>query len=127
MLQDNTLIFAEDDADVAASTILELDGSALSRAFVFCTLPSGLTAASITYTSGNAVSNSAVTALLTETHAATTADLAKGYMFFPVPLPDHKYAQVAIDITGTPAKDFVCGITDAPDNFEAHVSAGYTA
>ena len=123
MLQDNSLIFAESDADVAASTILELDGSTLARAFVFMTLPSGLTAASLTVKYGDVVANSAVTAIATETHAATAVDLARGYMFFPLPVNAYKYAQVAIDITGTAAKNFVCGITDAPDNTEVFFKA----
>ena len=117
MLQDNSLIFAEDNKDVATSTILELDGSTLSRAFVFMTLPAGLTAATVTVTYGDVVSTT-VTALASEAHSATATDLARGYMFFPLPTNAYKYAQAAIDITGTPAKDFVCGITDAPDNTE---------
>lgn len=127
MLQDNTLIFAEDDADVAKSTILHLNGSALSQAFVFMTLPAGLSAAVITLVLGNALTDSTtVTQITSETHTSTAADLARGYMFFPLPVNDYRYAQVAIDITGSPAKDFVCGITDAPDNTMDHVSTGYT-
>ena len=117
MLQDNSLIFAEDNKDVAASTILELDGSSLARDFVFMTLPAGLSAASVTVTYGDVVSTT-VTAIETHTHTASAADLARGYMFFPTATNAYKYAQAAIDITGTPAKDFVCGITDAPDNTE---------
>lgn len=117
MLQDNSLIFAEDNKDVAASTILDLDGSSLARSFVFMTLPAGLSAVSVTMTYGDAVSTT-VTALATEVHSATATDLARGYMFFPLPINAYKYAQAAIDITGTPAKNFVCGITDAPDNTE---------
>lgn len=118
MLQDNSLIFAETNADVAASTILDLDGSSLARDFVFMTLPAGLTAASVTMKYGDVVAESAVTALKTEVHNATAKDLARGYMFFPTPVNAYKYAQAAIDITGTPAKNFVCGITDAPNNIE---------
>lgn len=124
MLQDNTLIFAEANADVAASSILELNGSSLARDFVFMTLPAGLTAVSITMSYGDAVSGTAVTALKTEVHSATAKDLARGYMFFPTPVNAYKYAQAAIDITGTPAKKFVCGITDAPDNTDVFYTAG---
>lgn len=119
MLQDNSLIFAADDADVAKSTILELDGSALARAFVFMTLPTGLSAAAVTLVLGNALTDSTtVTQITSETHTSTDADLARGYMFFPLPTNAYKYAQVAIDITGSISKDFVCGITDAPNNIE---------
>lgn len=117
MLQDNSLIFAEGTADVTASTILELDGSSLARDFVFMTLPAGLTAAAVTLVLGNAKTTT-VTQITSETHTSTAADLARGVMFFPLPTNAYKYAQVAIDITGTPAKDFVCGITDAPNNIE---------
>lgn len=122
MLQDNSLIFAEDNKDVAASTILELDGSSLARSYVFMTLPTGLSAASITMSYGDVVSTT-VTALATEVHSATATDLARGYMFFPLPTNAYKYAQAAIDITGTPAKNFVCGITDAPTNIEVFFKA----
>ena len=117
MLQDNSLIFAEGNADVAASTILDLDGSSLARDFVFMTLPAGLTAAVVTLVLGNAKTTT-VTQITSEAHTSTAADLARGYMFFPLPTNAYKYAQVAIDITGTPAKNFVCGITDAPNNIE---------
>ena len=127
MLQDNSLIFADSSADVSASSILDLDGSSLARDFVFMTLPAGLTAAAITMKYGNAFSGSAVTALETEVHNATAKDLARGYMFFPTPVNAYKYAQAAIDITGSPAKNFVCGITDAPSNLQDHVSTGYVA
>lgn len=122
MLQDNTLIFAEAHADVSASTILEIDGSSLARAFVYCTLPAGLTACAITFKGAQAKTNSTtLTApVVQEVHNASAADLARGIMSFPMPVNAYKYAQVAIDITGSPTddKDFVCGITDAPDNTE---------
>lgn len=119
MLQDNTLIFAEAHADVAASSILELDGSALARAFVFMTLPAGITGAAITLVLGNAKTTT-VTQITSEVHYASPADLKRGVMSFPLPVNAYKYAQVAIDIEGAPTgdKDFVCGITDAPDNTE---------
>ena len=124
MLQDNSLIFFEDDSDVSASTILELDGSALSRAFVFCTLPAGLTAMAITLKMADAKTNSTtLTSPVEEVHNASASDLARGYMFFPLPANGYKYAQVAADLTGSPAKNCVCGITDAPDNTEVHVKA----
>lgn len=116
MLQDKTLIFCEDDADVSASTILELNGSSLGRDFVFCTLPAGLTGAVVTITLGDAKTTT-VTSLTSEVHYASAEDLAKGVMFFPLPVRPYKYAQVAVDITGTPAKNFICGITDAVDTF----------
>lgn len=122
MLQDASLIFAEDNKDVAASTILELDGSSLARSFVFMTLPAGLSAAVVTLVLGDAKTTT-VTQLTSEVHTATAAELARGYMFFPLPVDAYKYAQVAIDITGSPAKNFVCGITDAPDNIDFHVKA----
>ena len=128
MLQDNTLIFAEASAD-ATGLALEIDGTSLAKkAFVFCTLPSGLTACAVTLKLGNAVSGtpSAIsTALHTEVHNATAIDLARGWMAFPMPVADYKYAQADVDITGTAAKDFVCGITDNPSNLQDHVSAGY--
>lgn len=130
MLQDQNLIFSEASADVSASTILEIDGSSLSRAFVFCTLPSPMSECAITLKLANAKTNSTtLTSPVEETHNATAVDLAKGIMYFPMPVGDYKFAQVAIDITAsdTLVKDFVCGITDAPDNFQDHVSAGYTA
>lgn len=118
MLQDNTLIFAEDNKDVAASTIVDLDGSSLARAFVFMTLPAGLTGAVVTLVLGNAKESTTVTQITSEVHYAAPADLKRGIMSFPLPVNAYKYAQVAIDITGSPAKSFVCGITDAPDNTE---------
>lgn len=125
MLQDNTLIFAESNADVAASTILELNGSSLARDFVFMTLPAGLTAAVVTIAYGNVkASSTEITQITSEVHYATAKDLARGYMFFPTPANAYKYAQAAIDITGTPAKNFVCGITDAPDNTDVFYPAG---
>jgi len=130
MLQDQNLIFAEDNKDVSASTILEIDGSSLSRAFVFCTLPSPMSACEITLKLANAKTNSTtLTSPVTEVHNASAVDLAKGIMFFPMPVGDYKFAQVAIDITTASdlSKDFVCGITDAPDNFDANVTTGYTA
>lgn len=117
MLQDNTLIFAESNADVTASSIIELDGSSLSRGFVFCTLPSGVTGMVITLVLGNAKTTT-VTQITSEVHYAAPADLKRGIMYFPLPANAYKYAQVAIDVTGSPAKNFVCGITDAPDNTE---------
>ena len=117
MLQDNTLIFAEDNKDVEASTILELGGSSLARAFVFCTLPAGVTGMAITLVLGNAKTTT-VTQVTSEVHYASPADLKRGIMAFPLPVNAYKYAQVAIDVTGSPAKNFVCGITDAPDNTE---------
>ena len=119
MLQDNTLIFAEAHADVAASNILTLDGSSLARAFVFMTLPAGITGAAITLVLGNA-KTTAVTQITSEVHYASPADLKRGLMSFPLPVNAYKYAQVSIDIEGAPTddKDFVCGITDAPDNTE---------
>lgn len=122
MLQDNTLIFAEAHADVSASTILEVNGSSLARAFVFMTLPAGITAAAITFKGAQAKTSSTVltSPVVEEVHNASAADLARGLMSFPMPVNAYKYAQVAIDITGSPTddKDFVCGITDAPDNTE---------
>lgn len=118
MLQDNTLIFAEAHADVAASSILELNGSTLARAFVFMTLPAGITGAAVTVVLGNAKESTTVTQITSEVHYASPADLKRGVMSFPLPVNAYKYAQVAIDIEGSPAKDFVCGITDAPDNTE---------
>lgn len=124
MLQDNSLIFFEDDEDVSASTILQIDGSALGRAFVFCTLPAGLTALALTLKLADAKTNSTtLTSPVEEVHNASATDLARGYMFFPMPTNAYKYAQVAADLTGSPAKDLVCGITDAPDNTEVHVKA----
>lgn len=130
MLQDANLIFSTAHADVEASSILEIDGNALGRDFVFCTLPAGLTAMAITLKLANAKTNSTtLTSPVTEVHNASAVDLAKGIMFFPMPVGDYKFAQVAIDITGSPTndKDFVCGITDAPDNFDANVTTGYVA
>ena len=121
MLQDNTLIFAEAHADVSASTILELNGSTLARAFVFMTLPAGITAAAVTLKCAQAkTSDTVLTSPVEEVHNATAADLKRGVMAFPMPVNAYKYAQVAIDIDGAPTndKDFVCGITDAPDNTE---------
>ena len=121
MLQDNTLIFSEAHADVSASTILEIDGSALARAFVFMTLPAGITAASVTLKTAQAKTNdTTLTSPVEEVHNATAVDLKRGVMAFPMPVNAYKFAQVAIDITGAPTddKDFVCGITDAPDNTE---------
>lgn len=122
MLQDNTLIFSEAHADVSASTILEIDGSALGRAFVFMTLPAGITAAAVTFKGAQAKTNATtLTApVVEEVHNASAADLKRGIMSFPMPVNAYKFAQVAIDITGSPTndKDFVCGITDAPDNTE---------
>lgn len=121
MLQDNTLIFAEAHADVAASTILELNGSTLARAFVFMTLPAGITAAAVTLKCAQAKTNATtLTSPMEEVHNASDADLKRGVMAFPLPVNAYKFAQVAIDITGAPTddKDFVCGITDAPDNTE---------
>lgn len=119
MLQDNTLIFAEDNKDVAASTILELNGSTLARAFVFMTLPAGITAAAVTLKCAQAkTSDTVLTSPMEEVHNASDADLKRGVMAFPLPVNAYKFAQVVIDITGSPAKDFVCGITDAPDNTE---------
>ena len=120
MLQDNTLIFTEAHADVAASSILELDGSSLARAFVFMTLPAGITGAAITLVLGNAKESTTVTQITSEVHYASPADLKRGVTSFPLPVNAYKYAQVAIDIEGAPTndKDFVCGITDAPDNTE---------
>lgn len=124
MLQDNSLIFFEDDEDVSASTILEINGSALGRAFVFCTLPTGTTAMAITLRTSDAKTNATtLTSPTTEVHNATATDLARGYMFFPLPTNAFKYAQVAADVTGSPAKDCVCGITDAPDNTEVFFKA----
>lgn len=126
MLQDNTLIFAEGHADVAASSIIDLDGTALARAFVFCTLPANLSAVAITLSLGDAkASASAITALESHTFNASAVDLARGIMFFPLPTNAYKYAQVAIDITASAdlPKDFVCGITDAPTNIDVHVKA----
>lgn len=121
MLQDNTLIFAEAHADVAASSILELNGSTLARAFVFMTLPAGITAAAVTLKCAQAkTSDTVLTSPMEEVHNASDADLKRGVMAFPLPVNAYKFAQVAIDITGAPIadKDFVCGITDAPDNTE---------
>ena len=121
MFQDNTLIFAEAHADVAASTILEIGGSSLARAFVFMTLPAGITAAAVTLKTAQAKTNATtLTSPVEEVHNATAADLKRGVMAFPMPVNAYKYAQVAIDIDGSPTndKDFVCGITDAPDNTE---------
>lgn len=118
MLQDNTLIFAEDNKDVAASSVLELGGSSLARAFVFLTLPAGLSGAVVTLVLGNEKESTTVTQITSEVHYASPADLKRGIMAFPLPVNAYKYAQVAIDITGSPAKNFVCGITDAPDNTE---------
>lgn len=122
MLQDNTLIFSEAHADVSASTILEIDGSSLARAFVFMTLPAGITAAAVTLKTAQAKTSSTVltSPVVEEVHNATAADLKRGVMAFPMPVNAYKFAQVAIDITGSPTddKDFVCGITDAPDNTE---------
>jgi predicted metalloprotease with PDZ domain len=124
MLQDNTLIFCEDDSDVSASSILDIDGSALGRAFVFCTLPAGTTAMSVTLKTADAKTNSTtLTSPAEETHAASATDLARGYMFFPMPVNAYKFAQVACDVTGSPAKNFVCGITDAPNNIEVFFKA----
>ena len=129
MLQDNSLIFAEDNKDVAKSAILEVNGTSLAKkAFVFCTLPSPMSGCVITLSSANALTDSTtVNALTTEIHYASATDLARGWMAFPLPLNDYKYAQVAIDITAASdlVKDFVCGITDNPSNIESHVAAGY--
>lgn len=128
MLQDQNLIFSEAHADVSASAILEVNGSSLSRDFVFCTLPAGLTAMAITLKMANAKTNATtLTSPITEVHNASAVDLARGVMFFPMPVGDYKFAQVELDIAGSPTgdKDFVCGITDAPHNIEAHVSTGY--
>lgn len=125
MFQDNSLIFAEDNKDVAKSTILDLNGSSLARAFVFMTLPANLTGVTITLVLGNAKTDSAtVTQITSEVHYASTNDLARGIMYFPLPVNAYRYAQVAIDITASDdlPKNFVCGITDAPDNKEVHVA-----
>ena len=118
MLQDKTLIFFEDDEDVSASAILEINGSSLGRDYVFCTLPAGVTAMAITLKTADAKTDSTtLTSPITEVHNASAEDLAKGVMFFPLPVRPYKYAQVAADVTGSPAKDCVCGITDAVDTF----------
>lgn len=126
MLQDNDLIFFESDAD-ATGAIKEIDGSSLSRDFIFCTIPAGVTALALTVKTGNAKTSAGITSAISAVHNATAVDIARGAMYVPTPTNDYKYIQVDGDLTGSASKALVCGITDAPNNIEVHVDSGYTA
>lgn len=114
MLQDNSLIFFESKTAPETPTAVELDGSSYGRDFVFCTIPAGVTALTLllkTSKDGTTFTNA-------HTHVASAADIKRGITGFHTPLNDVKAAQVIPTITGTAAKNLVCGITDAIDNTE---------
>lgn len=113
MMQDNDLIFFESKTAPVEEKVLALDGSSYGRDFVFCTIPAGVTALSLAYKTSKDGTN-----FVTETHVATATDIARGLMGFPTSLNEVKYAKCVPTITGTAAKELVCGITDAIDNTE---------
>lgn len=113
MMQDNDLIFFESKTAPVTEKVLNLDGSTYGRDFVFCTIPAGVTALSLAYKTSKDGTN-----FVTETHVATATDIARGVMGFATNLNEVKCAKCAPTITGTAAKELVCGITDALDNTE---------
>lgn len=118
-MQDNDLIFFESKTAPVTAKVLALNGSAYGRDHVFCTIPDGVTALTLTYsTSKDGVS------FIDETHVASAIEIAKGLMGFPTSLHEVKYAKCVPSITGTAAKALVCGITDAIDNTEVFYSEG---
>lgn len=113
MMQDNDLIFFESKTAPGTEKVLKLGGSSYGRSYVYCTIPAGVTALSLAYKTSKDGTN-----YVTETHVATATDIKRGVMGFPTSLNEVIYAKCAPTITGTAAKELVCGITDAIDNIE---------
>ena len=114
MLQDNDLIFFESTTAPATPKSLAINGSAYARDFIFCTIPSGVTALTLTIKG----SKNGTNFITVGTAVATKSDLERGLMAVPTPLNAFTHAQVIPTITGTASKNLVCGITDAADNTE---------
>lgn len=118
MNTDKSLIFFESKTVPGSEAVVELNGSSYGRSFVFCTIPAGVTALTLTYKTSKDG-----TTYAEEEHAATALDIARGLMFFPTNLNEVVKAKCVPAITGTAEKELVCGITDAVDNAEAFYAA----
>lgn len=118
MNTDKSLLFFESKTAPLSETTLNLNGSSYGRSYVFCTIPAGVTALTLTYKTSKDGST-----YVEETHKATAADIARGLMGFPTNLNEVKTAQCVPVIEGTAEKALVCGITDAIDNTEAFYAA----
>lgn len=114
MLQDSSLIFFESKTAPAEAKAVLLDGSSYGRDFIFCTIPAGVTALTLTISASKDGENFSTI----KTAVATATDIKRGIMGVATPLSAFKAAKVVPTITGTAAKELVCGITDALDNTE---------
>jgi hypothetical protein len=114
MLQDNTLIFFESKTAPSEDKKIVLDGSSYGRDFIFCTIPAGVTALTLTIKASKDGENFATI----KTAVANATDIKRGIMGVATPLAAYKAAQVVPTITGNAEKELVCGITDALDNTE---------
>lgn len=114
MLQDDTLIFFESKTAPAEAKAVLLDGSSYGRDFIFCTIPAGVTALTLTITASKDGENFSTI----KTAVASATDIKRGIMGVATPLAAYKAVKVAPSITGTADKALVCGITDALDNTE---------
>lgn len=114
MLQDNSLIFFESTTAPGTATAVDLDGSSYGRDFIFCTIPAGVTALTLTISASKDGTNFSTI----KTAVASATDIKRGIMGVATPLAAYKAAKVVPSITGSAAKALVCGITDALDNTE---------
>ena len=114
MIQDKDLIFFESATAPVTPKSVALHGSSYARDFIFCTIPAGVTALTLTIKG----SKNGTNFVTIGTAVATKSDLERGLMAVTTPLNAFTHAQVIPTITGSASKKLVCGITDAADNTE---------